>query len=130
MDLVESGEAQDEGRRQKQLATIPEELVSALSLRTQLPRSIRFFCLVILCVRLEPNRHQGHLNLENFHDRPVQAEIVSLLVLTKGDAEFATCVLIHGMGGTGKTVTAVAVISSIVKPAGHDCLICLASGHL
>ena len=117
-DLVESEEAQDEGRRQqKQLATIPEELVSALSLcERQLPRSAQFlFCLAIHCVRwkCKCNHHQGHLNLENFHDRPVQAEIVSLLVLTKGDAEFATCVLIHGMGGTGKTVTAVAVLQEV-----------------
>ena len=54
------------------------------------------------------------INLENFHDRPVQAEIVSLLVLTKGDAEFATCVLIHGMGGTGK-VSGLTIILSFVQ---------------
>ena len=46
----------------------------------------------------------NHFNLEGLQDRPVQSEIVQLLLLTKDDARFATCVLVHGMGGTGKTV--------------------------
>jgi hypothetical protein len=52
----------------------------------------------------------GHFDLERFQDRPVQAELVELLVLPKDDQRFSSCVLIHGMGGTGKTVTAVAVV--------------------
>jgi hypothetical protein len=52
----------------------------------------------------------GHFDLESFQDRPVQAELMDLLVLPKEDQHFTSCVLIHGMGGTGKTVTAVAVV--------------------
>ena len=43
-------------------------------------------------------------------DRPIQAEILRLLLLPKSDRRFTSCVLLHGMGGTGKTVTAVAVL--------------------
>ena len=46
----------------------------------------------------------NHFNLEGLQDRPVQSEIVRLLLLMKGGAGFTTCVLVHGMGGTGKTV--------------------------
>eukprot|EP00935_MAST-01C_sp_MAST-1C-sp1_P000028 g28.t1 len=52
----------------------------------------------------------AHFDLERFRDRPVQAEIVALMMLRKGEAEFSSSVLIHGMGGTGKTVMAVAVL--------------------
>jgi hypothetical protein len=52
----------------------------------------------------------GHFDLETLQDRPVQAELMELLVLPKDDQRFTSCVLIHGMGGTGKTVTAVAVV--------------------
>jgi hypothetical protein len=55
-----------------------------------------------------------HFDLESFQDRPVQAELVELLVLPKDDQRFTSCVLIHGMGGTGKTVTAVAVVQEAV----------------
>ena len=48
-----------------------------------------------------------HFDLESFHDRPVQAQLMSLLLLSKGDDGFTSCVLIHGMGGTGKTLAAV-----------------------
>ena len=51
-----------------------------------------------------------HFDLESFHDRPVQAELMELLLLEKDGIGFTTNVLIHGMGGTGKTVTAVAVV--------------------
>ena len=51
-----------------------------------------------------------HFDLESFHDRPVQAELMELLLLEKDGTGFTTNVLIHGMGGTGKTVTAVAVV--------------------
>ena len=58
--------------------------------------------------------HQlSHFNLDNFHDREVQAELVALLLLPKDDPSFASCVLVHGMGGTGKTVTAVAVLQEV-----------------
>jgi hypothetical protein len=52
----------------------------------------------------------GHFDLESFQDRPVQAEVIELLTLPKDDQRFTSCVLVHGMGGTGKTVTAVAVV--------------------
>jgi hypothetical protein len=52
----------------------------------------------------------GHFDLESFQDRPVQTNLVELLVLPKEDQRFTSCVLIYGMGGTGKTVTAVAVV--------------------
>jgi hypothetical protein len=52
----------------------------------------------------------GHFDLETLQDRPVQAELMELLVLPKDDQRFTSFVVIHGMGGTGKTVTAVAVV--------------------
>ena len=57
----------------------------------------------------------ARFDLENFRDRPVQAELMTLLLLTKAEAadRFTSCVLVHGMGGTGKTATAVAVNLSI-----------------
>jgi hypothetical protein len=55
-----------------------------------------------------------HFDLESFHDRPVQAQLMTLLLLVKGDDGFTSCVLIHGMGGTGKTLTAVAVVQETV----------------
>jgi hypothetical protein len=51
-----------------------------------------------------------HIDLESFHDRPVQAALVKLLLLPKQDERFTSCVVMHGMGGTGKTVTTVAVV--------------------
>jgi hypothetical protein len=51
-----------------------------------------------------------HFDLESFHDRPVQTTLVELLLLPKQDERFTSCVVMHGMGGTGKTVTAVAVV--------------------
>eukprot|EP00935_MAST-01C_sp_MAST-1C-sp1_P001221 g1221.t1 len=55
----------------------------------------------------------SHFNLDNFRDREVQADLVALLLLPKSDPSFASCVLVHGMGGTGKTVTAVAVLQEV-----------------
>ena len=52
----------------------------------------------------------AHFALDALFERPVQAEVVELLVLSKSDRRFTSCVLIHGMGGTGKTVTAVATV--------------------
>jgi hypothetical protein len=51
-----------------------------------------------------------HIDLERFHDRPVQAALVELLLLPKQDERFTSCVVMQGMGGTGKTVTTVAVV--------------------
>ena len=52
----------------------------------------------------------AHFALDALFERPVQAELVALLLLPKEDRRFASCVLVHGMGGTGKTVTAVAAV--------------------
>eukprot|EP00935_MAST-01C_sp_MAST-1C-sp1_P002419 g2419.t1 len=52
----------------------------------------------------------AHFDLANLQDRPIQAQILELLLLHREDRRFTSCVLIHGMGGTGKTVTAVAVL--------------------
>ena len=52
----------------------------------------------------------SHFDLEQYRDRPVQGEVAELLVTPKTDRGFTSCVLLHGMGGTGKTMTAVAVL--------------------
>ena len=52
----------------------------------------------------------SHFDLDRLHDRPVQAALVETLLVPRGDERFTSCVLVHGMGGTGKTVTAVAVL--------------------
>eukprot|EP00935_MAST-01C_sp_MAST-1C-sp1_P001632 g1632.t1 len=52
----------------------------------------------------------SHFALDALFERPVQAELVALLLLPKEDRRFSNCVLVHGMGGTGKTVTAVAAV--------------------
>ena len=52
----------------------------------------------------------SHFDLEQYRDRPVQGEVAELLVTPKTDRSFTSCVLLHGMGGTGKTMTAVAVL--------------------
>jgi hypothetical protein len=41
----------------------------------------------------------GHFDLESFQDRPVQAELMELLVLPKEDQRFASCVLIDPRHG-------------------------------
>ena len=46
----------------------------------------------------------SHFALDALFERPVQAELVELLVLPRADRRFTSCVLVHGMGGTGKTV--------------------------
>ena len=43
---------------------------------------------------------------------------MTLLVLRREDERFTSCVVIHGMGGTGKTVTAVAVLQQM-EIRGH-----------
>eukprot|EP00935_MAST-01C_sp_MAST-1C-sp1_P002835 g2835.t1 len=52
----------------------------------------------------------AHFALDALFERPVQAQLVELLLLPGGDSRYACCVLVHGMGGTGKTVTAVAAV--------------------
>ena len=44
----------------------------------------------------------GHYALDALFERPVQAELVGLLLLSQDDPSFTSCVLVHGMGGTGK----------------------------
>jgi hypothetical protein len=51
-----------------------------------------------------------HFDLEHFHDRPVQIVLVEMLLLPKQNKRFTSCVVMHGMGGTDKTVTVVAVL--------------------
>ena len=48
--------------------------------------------------------------LESYHERPVLAELTEVLLLPKADPRYTSCVVVHGMGGTGKTVTAVAAV--------------------
>jgi hypothetical protein len=52
----------------------------------------------------------GHFHLDSFHDRPVQTELIELLLLPKEDGRFTSCVVMHGMGGTGKSTVVIAVL--------------------
>ena len=54
----------------------------------------------------------SHFALDALFERPVQAELVELLLLPKEAERFTSCVLVHGMGGTGKTVTAVVTVQN------------------
>eukprot|EP00935_MAST-01C_sp_MAST-1C-sp1_P001514 g1514.t1 len=45
----------------------------------------------------------AHFALDALFERPVQAELVALLLLRKESRCFTSCVVVHGMGGTGKT---------------------------
>ena len=51
--------------------------------------------------------------LDELFEQPIQATLVELLLLRQGERDFTSCVLVHGMGGTGKTVTAVAAVQEI-----------------
>ena len=53
---------------------------------------------VLAAVPAEMNRFV----LDALFERPVQATLVELLLLQQGDRNFTSCVLVHGMGGTGK----------------------------
>ena len=44
----------------------------------------------------------SHFNLELYHERPVHTAILEALLLRNSDRNFSSCVLIYGMGGTGK----------------------------
>ena len=44
----------------------------------------------------------SHISCDALFERPVQAELVELLLLPKEAERFTSCVLVHGMGGTGK----------------------------
>ena len=53
----------------------------------------------------------AHFALDALFERPVQAELVGVLLTPSGSEHFTSCVVVvHGMGGTGKTVTAVAAV--------------------
>ena len=54
----------------------------------------------------------GHFALDALFERPVQAALAALLLLPKDDERFTSCVLVHGMGGTGKTVSGVGQCSN------------------
>ena len=43
-----------------------------------------------------------HFALDTLYKRPVQAELVHVLLLGKQEGRPISCVLLHGMGGTGK----------------------------
>ena len=46
----------------------------------------------------------GHFALDALFERPVQAELVGVLLTPSGSERFTSCVVVvHGMGGTGKT---------------------------
>eukprot|EP00935_MAST-01C_sp_MAST-1C-sp1_P002370 g2370.t1 len=62
----------------------------------------------------------SHFALDTLFERPVQAQLVELLLVPKADRRFTSCVLIHGMGGTGKTVTAVAAVQERAVRAHHS----------
>ena len=64
-----------------------------------------------LTVRLRLHKHyRSDVALESYHERPVLAELTEVLLLPKADPRYTSCVVVHGMGGTGKTVTAVAAV--------------------
>ena len=42
----------------------------------------------------------AHFALDALFERPVQAELVALLLLPKHHERFTSCVLVHGMGGS------------------------------
>ena len=54
----------------------------------------------------------AHFALDALFERPVQAELVELLLLPREHRRFANCVLVHGMGGTGK-VSGITMILSV-----------------
>ena len=64
----------------------------------------------------------SHVALDALYERPVQAEVVQLLLLPSSHKRFTSCVVVHGMGGTGKTVTAVAAVQDGV--VRQCCLTC------
>ena len=53
-----------------------------------------------------------HFQVESFKERPVQAEIAEKLLLPREDERWTSCVLVHGMGGTGK-VSGLTVLSFV-----------------
>ena len=63
----------------------------------------------------------SHFALDALFERPVQAELVELLLLPKEAKRFTSCVLVHGMGGTGK-VSGLTIIHPFVQ-IGSDCAV-------
>ena len=52
----------------------------------------------------------AHFALDALFERPVQAELVGVLLTPSGSEHFTSCVVVvHGMGGTGKTVRGLSV---------------------
>ena len=56
----------------------------------------------------------SHFALDALFERPVQAELIELLLLPKEAERFTNCVLVHGMGGTGK-VSGLTIIPLFVQ---------------
>ena len=48
-----------------------------------------------------------HFQIESFKERPVQATLVSLLLLPRENERWTSCVLVHGMGGTSSSLQGV-----------------------
>ena len=44
----------------------------------------------------------AHFALDALFERPVQAQLAALLLLKSTNRRFTSCVIVHGMGGTGK----------------------------
>ena len=44
----------------------------------------------------------AHFSLDTLFERPVQAELITALLAPSNRDGFTSCVLVHGMGGTGK----------------------------
>ena len=63
----------------------------------------------------------AHFALDALFERPVQAELVELLVLPKEAERFTSCVLVHGMGGTGK-VSGLTIISFVLNASDFTML--------
>eukprot|EP00935_MAST-01C_sp_MAST-1C-sp1_P001599 g1599.t1 len=62
----------------------------------------------------------AHFALETFKERPVLAELTEVLLMPSDDPRFTSCVVVHGMGGTGKTVTTVAAVEDLEVRRHHS----------
>ena len=51
----------------------------------------------------------SHFALDALFERPVQAEVGELLLLPKEDKRWTSCMVVHGMGGSGKVGELVSV---------------------
>ena len=77
------------------LAKVPASLDHVSGLPRH--RRIRSYTLTFLVCAVH---HQ--FGLDSLYERPVQTELTELLLLSKADERFTSCVVVHGMGGSGK----------------------------